>query len=363
MISSDYYDKLFHKIYLEAGLDRSPLLEGALERLKNLPVNIVRSKEDIPEEDLNRHSLFICGPKGETVTRCPGSKGHLCCNYLTVDLYLGCPLGCAYCIMKSYLNFSPVTVYLDPEPAISRIAEIARRNPDREVRVGTGELGDSLLLDPLFELSRIFIHSLAHYPNLYLELKTKTHLVDHLLDLENKGNTIIGFSLNPQPVISAYEGITSSLGRRLEAARKAAESGYHISLHFDPIILVDDWEELYTGLVEKLAGIPEERIAWISLGTIRYTPTLKEKLGRQDFLLEEFVPCRDGKYRYLQKIRSEIYRKIARKLAALFSARIYLCMESSEVWKNVFGKNPAEISGVRDIFKEVRNGGSEHEKS
>ncbi len=363
---------LFRRIYIEQDLGRPDLLNKALEKLKGLPITIVQDKHEIPEKDLNQHTLFICRPKGETVTRCPGSNwrllraapwrqtekpalvGHLCCNYITVDLYLGCPLGCEYCIMKSYLNFSPVTVYLDPEVSISKIKTLARRNYNRVLRVGTGETGDSLLLDPVFELSKLFIRSLASITNLYFELKTKTHFVDHLLNIEPKGNTVIGFSLNPQSMISAYEGISSSLEQRIEAARKAAENDYYISFHFDPLILTENWEELYETVIDSLRGIPSDKIAWISMGTMRYTEELKEKLcisGIQDFFLEEFVPCRDGKYRYLQRVRSEIYRYIYEKLRCLFSGPVYLCMESPAVWNNVFGKIPREIPGVRDIFK------------
>ncbi|MBA7617998.1 hypothetical protein ES703_25317 [subsurface metagenome] len=354
MNSSASSIKLFHKVYLEEDLLQSALFQKAKEKLQDLPVIPVRSKAEIPAEDMNQHSLFICRPRGQTVTPCPGSRGHICCNYITVDLYLGCPLGCAYCIMKSYLNFSPVTVYLDPWPAIARIEQLARNNADRILRVGTGEVGDSLLLDPLFELCRYFIRSLAPYPNLFFEMKTKTHFVDHLLDLEHKGNAVIGFSLNPQPLITAYEGISSSLDQRLKAARQAAESGYNISFHFDPLILKEDWEASYGSLIDSLKIIPDHKIAWISLGTVRYTPELKEKMGSQDLLLEEFVPCRDGKYRYLQKTRSRIYLEVRRKLQLLFTAPIYLCMESPAVWRNVFGEIPQEISAVRDIFKPAR---------
>lgn len=339
---------------MEADLVDSRRFRALRARLAQFPLEVVSCAEEIPPRDLNRHTLFLCRPRGQTVGPCPGSRGHLCCNYLTVDLYLGCPLGCAYCIMQSYLNFSPLTVYLDPEPALAAIIAAARRNPERMLRVGTGEVGDSLLLDPLFELSRELIRGLAPYPNVYLELKTKTDFVDHLLDIEDKGSTVIGFSLNPQSVITAYEGTAAPLSCRLDAARRALAAGYLVSFHFDPIIDFPGWEAEYGELAAALGGFPRERIAWISLGTLRYTPELREKLGDQDFLLAEFVPCRDGKYRYIQKVRSRIYAGISDRLAAACGCPVYLCMESPAVWRNVFGNPPREIPGVRDIFIPAR---------
>jgi spore photoproduct lyase len=255
--------------------------------------------------------------------------------------------------MESYLNFSPLTVYLKPEESIARLQELARENPDITLRAGTGEVGDSLLLDPLFGLSEPFITGLSTYANVYFELKTKTHFVDHLLDIEEKGNAVIGFSLNPQHHVEAFEPRASSLDERLEAARKVLTSGYNLAFHFDPVFLSDNWNEEYLRLVAALAEFPADRIAWISLGTMRYTPALKEKLGDQPFLYEEFVPCRDGKFRYPQKIRSDIYHTLYGELSKRFAVPIYMCMESPAVWRNVFGQVPGKIEELRAIFKQA----------
>jgi spore photoproduct lyase len=355
MPSSTYYTELIHRVYVERAMSGSPYLRRAVEQLPGVPVQVVRSRGEIPEKDLNRHTLFVCSPRGKTVTRCPGSRRHICCNYITVDLYLGCTLGCGYCIMESYLNFSPLTVYLEPERSIARLQELARQNAGLTIRAGTGEVGDSLLLDPLFGLSEAFITALSPYPNVYFELKTKTHFVDHLLDVKKKGNAVIGFSLNPQACIEAHEPNASSLSQRLEAARRVLEAGYLLAFHFDPIFFSQHWEKEYLSLVRRLSRFPAERIAWISLGTMRYTPALKEKLGEKTFLYEEFIPCRDGKYRYPQKMRSPIYRTLYEALKKDLSCPVYMCMESPAVWRGVFGDVPGKIDGLRAIFTKVRS--------
>ncbi len=356
MSSLNSYIDHFKKIYVAGEVRHLRRLETVLERLRHLPLIYVDDKSEIPGEDMNSHTLFISGSKGETVGHCPASRGHLCCNYITVDLYLGCIINCSYCIMKSYLNFAPITIYLDTEVAIKRIIKIAENNKERTIRVGTGEVGDSLLLDPVFRLSEDFIRALSPFANIFLELKTKTHFVDHLLDLENKGNTVISFSLNPEKLISRYEGIASTLAERVQAARKIVEHGYLVSFHFDPLFLTGDWQNQYAQTISSLKDIPQDRIAWISLGTMRYTKELKQKMGSQDFLLEEFIPCRDGKYRYLQKTRSGVYRYILKHIRKRWRSPIpvYLCMESRAVWRNVFGRLPREIAELSAIFKEAQ---------
>jgi spore photoproduct lyase len=348
----------FDALYVDRRLAGSPLLAEARQRLPGLPCRFVASAAEIPEEALNQRTLYLSRPRGRTVGRCPGSAGQLCCNYLTVDLYLGCTLGCAYCIMRSYLNFSPVTVYLDPEPALTRLEAIARNNADRVVRVGTGEVGDSLLLDPVFRLSEHLIRRLAAYPNLFLELKTKTDHVEHLLDVEPKGNAVIGFSVNPPEMVQAWEPGAARLERRLEAARKAIDSGYRVSFHFDPIFLKrpQGGEALgdYQALARRIAELPADRIAWISLGGFRYTPGLKERIGELPFLYEEFVPGPDGKYRYPQKARTRLYSALLAELRPLQAVPVYLCMESPAVWRLSFGRLPAQIPEIRGIFRKAK---------
>ncbi len=342
--------ELFDRLYVERSLTGSPLLQPVLRRLGGLEPVFVPGKEGIPVAHRNLRTLFLSGPRGRTVTRCPGSPGQLCCNYHTVDLYLGCALGCSYCILRSYLNFAPLTVYLDPDPTVERLVRLARANPDRLVRAGTGEVGDSLLLDPLFGLSEVLIQALAPYPNVRLELKTKTANVDHLLGIEQKGGAVIGFSLNPPELIRAYEGHASPLSERLEAARRAAQAGYRVSFHFDPIIAGPQAEEEYRAVARRLAGWPAGSVAWISLGTFRYPPELKERVGARELLYEEFVPCPDGKHRYPQALRSRLYRALAEELRRASDAPIYLCMESPAVWRNVFGRLPREMPELRAIF-------------
>ena len=350
----DYYYSIFKRIYVIKDAVDEPYVQRAVKKLDTLPLHIIESKDDIPECDLNSSTLFIKKRIGETVGKCPGTNRHICCNYVTVDLYEGCTLGCSYCIMKSYLNFAPITVYADSKPAIDRIKKLAEMNADRYVRVGTGEVGDSLQFDPLFEMSADFIRELSAYENVYFEAKTKTDFVDHLLDIENKGNAVISFSLNPADTVREEEVDAFSLENRLKAAEKAVSAGFNLAFHFDPMICENNWEKRYLEVAEKLAVFPKGKIKWISLGTFRYTPSLKDRMQDRPYLYNEFVPCLDGKYRYLQTERKKIYKKMHDKLKEVTDAPVYMCMESSTVWRKAFGRVPGETEDLKWIFRKVR---------
>ena len=344
------YKHLVKRIFVQREVDGLPAVERSKRFFNDIEFTIIDQENDIPVEHQTGTTLYLRSHRGEAVGQCPGSAGHLCCNYLTVDLYTGCGLGCTYCIMRSYLNFSPVSVYVDPNPSIDLITSRAVEDADRPLRVGTGETGDSLLFDPIFDLSREFIRGLSRMENVFFEMKTKTDLVDHLLEIPEKGNAVIGFSLNPDEICESEEGISSPVASRLSSSHRVVESGFLTSFHFDPVFKRDDWRELYLPLIDRLADFPTERIAWISIGTFRYPPRLKEKIPQRPYLYDEFFPSKDGKYRYQQRIRVEMYRELVDRIRSVTGAPVYLCMESEAVWRKVYGRLPDEIPYLSDIF-------------
>jgi spore photoproduct lyase len=345
---------MFERIYIHSDLEGHRMLETPLSQLNGKPVVYVDEKSGIPEHHRNARTLFIDAPRSSIVGRCPGTHGHICCNYLTIDLYAGCLLGCTYCIMKSYLNFVPITVNCAIEKTIEDVAAIAKKNPEKAIRIGTGEVGDSLHLDRLFGFSELLIKGFARYSNVFFELKTKTDSIDHLLDIPEKGNTVIGFSINPERISESEDGYAASPDARIKAAELAVENGYRVSFHFDPIFHYKGFESDYINLIEKLSTFTDKKVAWISLGTFRYPKTLKEKIDSRWFLYDEFIPCGDKKYRYMQHIRAEIYGKMRAHLSKVLPrAPIYMCMESAYVWNKVFGASPHELTTLHDIFASV----------
>jgi hypothetical protein len=132
----------------------------------------------------------------------------------------------------------------------------------------------------------------------------------------------------------------------LEAARKVSDAGYKVAFHFDPMIHYPDWEKGYQELVEQiLDAVPPDRIAWVSLGSLRYISSLKsvvdERFPNSRVFLGEFVPGEDGKMRYLKKIRQRLLRNVQQKVTQLApQIPTYLCMENSSVWKNTMPHQP-----------------------
>jgi len=89
-----------------------------------------------------------------------------------------------------------------------------------------------------------------------------------------------------------------------------------------------------------------DRIAWWSLGALRFPPALMEVLLRREtsLLRQELVPGFDGKFRYFKPRRLEMFARLVRTIRASISRDVplYLCMEDDEVWREVLPERKAE---------------------
>jgi spore photoproduct lyase len=292
--------------------------------------------------------LYVAKHKGEFLKKCPGSDGQVCCNYFVINFASNCPMDCSYCYLQEYLAHNPaLKVFANVDDLLAEADELLSKHPRYFFRIGTGEITDSLILDPYIGFTRAVVPFFAEQSNVLLELKTKSNCVGDLLPLDPKGRVVVSWSMNPQAVIDAEEHGTASLLERLQAARLCQDAGYRLGFHFDPMIEYPDWQKDYEELIEQLfATVDWRSISWLSMGVLRNTPGLKramrERLPRTRLLTAEQQPNPDGKLRYFQPLRIAMYRKMLgwiRRSAP--TVKVYLCMESKHVWEQVFGYAPS----------------------
>jgi spore photoproduct lyase len=305
---------------------------------------------------LSLQKVSFVETKGSIVRDCPGTKNHICCGYKTIDLIEGCILSCSYCILKYYINTEGIRVQRDTPYILSQIEAAIDAEKDHIPRFGTGELSDSLALDRKYGLNRPLVEFFGRKQRALLELKSKWASIDHLRPSLNP-YTVISFSLSPQRAIDREEKRTSPLYKRLKAAKKAQDLGCFVGLHLDPVIIYDGFEKDYEYLIGDIGRILDtERIIWISLGLLRFPPKLMDhfiETGRKGLLSGEFIKGEDGKYRYIKKERVKVYRMLYNLLKGLDpSLFVYLCMERSDVWAAVTGREVRDSETLVGLFDE-----------
>jgi spore photoproduct lyase len=344
------------EIIVERGCETTPMFGRLTTALPQVPLRYVdavgaqaqpfiNSRERFAAE---KKRLYLVKHKGEFLKKCPGSDGQVCCNYFVINFASNCPMDCSYCYLQEYLADNPaLKIFANVDDLLTEARELLGKHRRYFFRIGTGEITDSLALDPYIGFTREVVPFFAEQPNVLLELKTKSNCIDELLNLDPKGRVVVSWSMNPQPVIDADEHGTASLEERLQAARRCQEAGYRLGFHFDPMIEYPNWEKDYEGTVDRLfATVDWRRISWLSMGVLRNTPglkrTMRDRLPPTRLITGEQVLNPDGKLRYFQPLRIEMYRKMLRWIRrGAPTVKVYLCMESKEVWQQVFGYAPS----------------------
>jgi spore photoproduct lyase len=256
-------------------------------------------------------------------------------------------MDCSYCFLQEYLANNPtLKVFTNVADLLREVAAVVDRQPWRQFRIGTGELSDSLALDPVLGFSGDLVPFFAERKNVLLELKTKSDCVDGLLALDPKDRVVVSWSLTPPEIVEREEHGTASFSARLAAARRVQMAGYKLGFHFDPLIESPGWEEGYRDIIAGIfSALDPRRVAWVSLGSLRLTPVLRATMRRRfpqtRLLSGEQVPCADGKWRTFQALRVKMYRALAGWLKqAAPQVPLYMCMETAPVWEKVFGRAP-----------------------
>lgn len=334
------------------------------EILGRLPGVDVRTVEDsgirhmdpavpaVQSEDKN--TLILMRYPGGFLKSCQGSGADTCCNYYVVSCVWNCHLDCTYCVLQSYLNIRAIIVYTNIEDLLNEVREKLAASPQKTFRIGTGELADSLALDPVTGFSRRLVPFFAGLPNGFLELKTKSDCIANLEGLGHGGHTIVSWSVNSKRICLTEENKTPTMEERLAAALQCRKWGYKLGFHFDPLIHYEGWEQEYREAVREIFHtVGPDGVAWVSLGALRFPPHLidhvKKQFSESKIPYGEFVPGHHGKMRYFRPIREEMYRKMISWIEKEApGVTIYLCMESFTVWGNSFGRKSCGASFLCD---------------
>ncbi len=294
--------------------------------------------------------------KGKFIKHCPCTPDVVPCGYYNLNLHTGCPYGCSYCILQAYLETTEPVFFTNFDDMEKELEEISRTR--EYLRIGTGELTDSLALDPQTGYSHKILAIFEKFPKIVFEFKTKSSHVENLIHYKKKlGNIVVSWSLNPQEVIEREELLTPDLIFRLGAIEKTQAHGYKIGIHFDPIVIFDGWQIAYLELVKEIAKVIDpSRIAWWSLGALRFPYSLREHIfkHRDSRLFEgELVKGHDGKYRYFKPLRLELFRYMKQIIQATISKDVplYLCMEDKEVWEEIFPGFPDEEAVNKYLYE------------
>lgn len=370
------------EIIIHEKVSKDPSVQGVLEKCPQVPRRYVKDAKATTVSKAShilqsaktsmldtmragKQVLFLAPAGSQPVDQFTMPDERIVCpNFDRLKLASnGCYYQCDWCYLK--LTYRAAFPFITARVQYDRIARriekrLASSRPPRIFN--SGELADSLALEPLTGAARWFIPWFAGRPNAYLFMLTKSDHVDAILDLRHNGHTIIAWSLNNARISRKFEIGAPCLQRRINAAQKAQEAGYPLRLRLDPIVPVEGWKKLYAETIAQIfAKLRPERI---TLGTLRFEEafynmrhslfTTGPELPRLMEQMEPMLPPREqdstrrpksGKYSFNRQLRSEIFSFAAEEIRRYSDCRLALCKETAEVWRNV-GLEPSRCACV-----------------
>lgn len=310
----------FDAVYYEPGSLEYPLGIRLKETFGDIPWIPIESHNSIKEMQEKPNSEFGKMKRSLIVgTR----KTHKYVENQKVSDYLvpytssGCTAMCLYCyLVCNYNKCAYLRLFVNREQMLDRVIKKGWSN-STPLTFEIGSNSDLVLENTITGNLEYTIPRFAKEGRGSITFPTKFHMVNPLLDLDHQGKTIFRMSVNPESIIKKIELGTSGLAKRIEAVNKMCEAGYPCALLIAPVILKDNWKELYTGLLEELRdGLTEKAKKQMFLEIILMTYSYIHRAINSEafpnapelYDTERMTGRGRGRYCYRPEVRAEAER-------------------------------------------------------
>jgi spore photoproduct lyase len=328
------------KIYIEKGLQEDTVIENFFKTFKHAKAFYIDDYRDVFEKVKKPYlkkrdslNIFLAHKKGELVKLAPpayGTPGTP--HYYFVHAY-NCIYECTYCYLQGHFQSPDLVFFLNYQEMILEMEKTLSEHSG-DVWFHAGEFSDSLALSHLTGEWDYLWTFFQQNPRARLELRTKSVNIRSLLERAPLSNIVVSFSLSSEEAIKKHDLLTPKLSLRLQAMQKLQEHGFTLGLHFDPIIESVDFLQSYKKLLQQLSeGIDLTRVAYLSLGVVRFTKEVFHKVAEhypdETFLASNLIKAPDQKVRYSRAKRQWILSHIQELAvsAGININKIYWCME------------------------------------
>ena len=199
-------------------------------------------------------------------------------NFYFSHMY-NCLYDCKYCFLQGLYSSANFVLFVNYEDFFQAISDSIERCKGNAITFFSGYDCDSLAFDKISGFASQALNFFSHHPEVELELRTKSIAVNSLFAREAIPNCIVAFSLSPSKISDALDHRSPSLVRRVNTLKKLAKCGWKIGLRFDPLIYCEEWEELYSELIEDIMqDLDDTNIHSVSYGPLRFPKKMYKKI-------------------------------------------------------------------------------------
>lgn len=241
-------------IYYEKDILNYPLGLELMEKYKDVPKVEIENHNNIEEMRKKQNSEFASMKRNLIIGVRKTHKfveNHKTSDFLVPYTSSGCTAACMYCyLVCNYNKCAYLRLFVNREKILEKIIKVGRE-AERELTFEIGSNSDLILENTI---TNNLVWTIENFKNAKgrLTFPTKFDMVDSILPLNHQGKVTVRMSVNPEEIINKVEFGTSRLMNRINAINKLKQAGYKIGILIAPVIMVDNWKELYKELIQIL---------------------------------------------------------------------------------------------------------------
>ena len=246
-------------IYFEKDIENYELGRKLLDTYKKqkIPMSIIESHNNIEEMRKKENKEFPRMKRNLIIGIRKTHKyieNHKVSDFLVPYTSSGCIAMCMYCyLVCNYNKCAYLRLFVNREQMLEKIIKTAEKF-EKDLTFEIGSNSDLVLENTITDNLVWTIEKFKDAKKGKLTFPTKFDMVEPLLELDHRGKVITRMSLNPEELINRVEFGTSKLKNRIEAINKLADAGYEVGILIAPIMLVENWKELYENLLKTMVN-------------------------------------------------------------------------------------------------------------
>ena len=304
-------------IYFEKEIENYELGKQLLEKYKEVPKKEIENHNNIEEMRKKSNKEFPYMKQNLIIGVRKTHKfveNHKTSDFLVPYTSSGCTASCMYCyLVCNYNKCAYLRLFVNREQMLEKIIKTAEKS-EKELTFEIGSNSDLILENSITGNLKWTIENFKNAKKGKLTLPTKFDMVDDILNLDHQGKITIRMSVNPEEIINKVEFGTSRLKERVIAINKLKEAGYNIGILIAPVIMVENWKELYSELIKYLEENLSEKVkkeAFFEIIFMTYS-FVHMKINEEAFpnaiqlyQKEQMTGRGKGKYMYKNELRKD----------------------------------------------------------
>lgn len=244
------------KIFYESAVLKYELGKYLKEKFKDIPWIQIESHNNIeqlrsnPNQEFARMKQHLIIGVRKTQKYIPN---HKVSDFLVPYTSSGCSAMCLYCyLVCNYNKCSYLRLFVNREEMLNKLKKTAASS-EKDLVFEIGSNSDLVLENTITKNLEWTIEEFSKSEKGFITFPTKFDMVDPLTTLNHRGRIIMRMSVNPSEIIRKVEFGTSPLNERIRAINLMCEAGYKVGILIAPVILIDNWRELYRKLIIRLS--------------------------------------------------------------------------------------------------------------